>query len=144
MVLPQGQRLPLRTNGTGDCRRQGDTAGLENGYSQQSTNYWRYLWWYFSRYSGAFIVCAPAISWRDAASWRVAFNLDNIQKPTIRCVALGRSLVFNVASQKNAISDGFCPFLSALKSSWVKRRQQVCMTHLYFGTVRKVYLVRSI
>ena len=34
---------------------------------------------------------------------------------TIRCVALGESLVFNVASQKNAISDGFCPFISGIR-----------------------------
>ena len=57
-----------------------------------------------------------------------------------RRIALILSLVFNVVSQKNAISDGFCPFISARK----KRRQQVCMTHLFFETVRKVYLVRSI
>jgi len=30
----------------------------------------------------------------------------------IGVVALGESLVFNVASQKNAISDGFCPFIT--------------------------------
>ncbi len=35
---------------------------------------------------------------------------------TIRCVALGESLVFNVASQKNAISDGFCPFIVGSRS----------------------------
>ncbi len=107
-------------------------------------------------------MCARATSWRDAVMVRAVFSAigsstrlvvrsveDSIskhssQRLTIRRVALGLSLVFNVASQKNAISDGFCPFLSGVKSLGTKRRQQVCMTHLFFGTVRKVYLVRSI
>ena len=37
-------------------------------------------------------------------------------------VALGESLVFNVASQKNAISDGFYPFIAGAhhvsRSNW--------------------------
>ena len=34
----------------------------------------------------------------------------------IQYVALRMRLVFNVASQKNAISDGFCPFISGSQS----------------------------
>ena len=96
-------------------------------------------------------MCARATIWRDAAFLRVFFSgilrsLTGQDKPglTVGRVALGEPLVFNVASQKNAISDGFCPFLSRGKAAGTKRRQQVCMTHLFFGTVRKVYLVRSI
>ncbi len=36
---------------------------------------------------------------------------EEIQSLTNRCVALSLQLVFNVASQKNAISIGFCPFV---------------------------------
>jgi len=36
---------------------------------------------------------------------------QNFQSLTNRCVALSLRLVFNVASQKNAISIGFCPFV---------------------------------
>ncbi len=107
-------------------------------------------------------MCARATPWRDAVMARVfigamrsstclligsvedSISKQSNQRLTIRRVALGESLVFNVASQKNAISDGFCPFLSGVKSLGTKRRQQVCMTHLFFGTVRKVCLVRSI
>ena len=111
-------------------------------------------------------MCARAILWRDAGILRVSFSASETivgvftraweriteaiisehekQRLTIRRVALGLRLVFNVASQKNAISDGFCPFLSSGKTPGKKPRQQVCMTHLFFGTVRKVYLVRSI
>ena len=84
---------------------------IENGQSMGGQNRFR-------KQRKKNFVCTRKLPARRGPIMRVLSNLENVRVCrllsffSVSDVALRELLVFNVASQKNAISHGFCPFIT--------------------------------